>query len=155
MKIIEEFKTFAMRGNVIDLAVGVIIGAAFGKIVNALVTDIIMPPIGMLVGNLNFTNLYVPLAEKVRRAQAAFAAAHPGLKLPLTDAQAAGPVLAWGDFVTVTLDFLIVAVAVFLLVKGINELKQMEKSAAAPPPAAPTNEEKLLTEIRDLLKNRP
>ncbi|HZL13758.1 MAG TPA: large conductance mechanosensitive channel protein MscL [Verrucomicrobiae bacterium] len=153
MKIIQEFKTFALRGNVVDLAVGVIIGAAFGKIVNALVTDIIMPPIGMLVGNLNFTNLYVPLAEKVRQAQATFAAAHPGLKLSLADAQTAGPVLAWGDFVTVTLDFLIVAAAIFLLVKGINELQRHEDAKPAPPPA-PTAEEKLLTEIRDLLKNR-
>jgi large conductance mechanosensitive channel len=153
MKIIQEFKTFALRGNVVDLAVGVIVGAAFGKIVNALVTDIIMPPIGMLVGNLNFTNLYVPLADKVRQAQTAFAAAHPGLKLPLVDAQAAGPVLAWGDFVTVTLDFVIVAAAIFLLVKGINELKRLEETKPTLP-APPTNEEKLLTEIRDLLKNR-
>ncbi|MGH7951412.1 MAG: large conductance mechanosensitive channel protein MscL [Limisphaerales bacterium] len=156
MKIIQEFKTFALRGNVVDLAVGVIIGAAFGKIVNALVTDIIMPPIGSLAGNLNFTNLYVPLAKKVVQAQATFAAKHPGLKLPLADAQAAGPVLAWGDFVTVTLDFIIVAFCIFLLVKGINELKRLEetKPASPPPPAPPTNEEKLLTEIRDLLKNR-
>jgi large conductance mechanosensitive channel len=151
MKIIQEFKTFAMRGNVVDLAVGVIIGAAFGKIVAALVTDIIMPPIGMLVGNLNFTNLYVPLANKVVQEQAKFAAAHPGLKLPLTDAQAAGPVLAWGDFLTVTLNFFIVAFCIFLLVKGINELKRSEEDKPAP---APSPEEKLLTEIRDLLKNR-
>jgi large conductance mechanosensitive channel len=153
MKIIQEFKAFAMRGNVVDLAVGVIIGAAFGKIVTALVDDLIMPPIGMLVGNLNFANLYLPLANKVTQAQAAFANAHPGLKLPLADAQKAGPVLAWGDFLTVTLNFLIVAFCIFLLVKGINEIKRLEETKPAPP-APPSNEEKLLTEIRDLLKNR-
>ena len=151
MKIIQEFKTFALRGNVIDLAVGVIVGAAFGKIVAALVADLIMPVIGMMVGNFNFANLYLPLADKVVQAQADFAAKNPGLKLPLADAQKAGPVLAWGDFVTVTLDFVIVAFCIFLLVKGINSLKRNEEAKpSAPPP--PSSEEKLLTEIRDLLK---
>jgi len=156
MKILQEFKTFAVRGNAVDLAVGVIIGAAFGKIVSALVNDIIMPPIGKLVGNLDFTNLYLPLAEKVIRAQATYAEANHGLKLPLEAAQKAGPVLAWGDFVTITLNFLIVAFCIFLLVKGINKLKQLEETKPAPPapPPPPTNEEKLLTEIRDVLKNR-
>jgi large conductance mechanosensitive channel len=153
MKIIQEFKTFALRGNVIDLAVGVIIGAAFGKIVNALVSDIIMPAVGKLVGNLNFTNLYVPLADKVVQAQADFAAKNPGLKLPLAQAKDAGPVLAWGDFITVTLDFVIVAFCIFLLVKGINSLKRKEEAKPSAPPA-PAPEEKLLIEIRDLLKNR-
>jgi large conductance mechanosensitive channel len=150
MKILQEFKAFAVRGNVMDLAVGVIVGAAFGKIVTALVDDLIMPPIGMLVGNLNFTNLYVPLASKVAQAQAAFADAHPGLKLPLADAQKAGPVLAWGDFVTVTLNFLIVAFCVFLMVKGVNKLVRHHEATAPPTPT-----EQLLSEIRDLLKNRP
>lgn len=154
MKIIQEFKAFALRGNVVDLAVGVIIGAAFGKIVSALVGDLIMPIIGMLVGNFNFTNLYLPLADKVVQTQADFAAKNPGLKLPLADAQKAGPVLAWGDFVTVTLDFLIVAFCVFLLIKGINALVKKEEATPAPLPP-PTSEEKLLTEIRDLLKSRP
>jgi large conductance mechanosensitive channel len=149
MKIIQEFKAFAIRGNVVDLAVGVIIGAAFGKIVSALVDDLIMPPIGRLVGNLNFTNLYLPLAEKVTQAQEAFAAAHPGLKLPLADAQKAGPVLAWGDFITVTLNFLIVAFCIFLLVKGVNKLVRHHEETAPPTPT-----EQLLTEIRDLLKKR-
>jgi large conductance mechanosensitive channel len=157
--ILHEFKAFAMRGNVVDLAVGVIVGAAFGKIVTALVDDLIMPPVGMLVGNLNFTNLYLPLADKVVQAQATFAAAHPGLKLPLADAQKTGPVLAWGDFLTVALNFLIVAFCVFLLVKGINELKRMEAAAPPPPPPpvppSPSPTERLLAEIRDLLKNRP
>jgi large conductance mechanosensitive channel len=154
MKIFQEFKAFAMRGNVVDLAVGVIVGAAFGKIVTALVEDLIMPPIGMLVGNLNFTNLYLPLANKVIQAQADFAAKNPGLKLPLADAQKAGPVLAWGDFLTITLNFVIVAFCIFLLVKGINELKRREEVKPTLPPE-PTAQEKLLTEIRDLLKNRP
>jgi len=152
MKIIQEFKAFAMRGNVVDLAVGVIIGAAFGKIVTALVGDLIMPAIGMLVGNLNFTNLYLPLADKVVQAQQSYAADPKtlGQHLPLALAQAAGPVLAWGDFVTVTLDFLIVAFCIFLFVKGMNKLIRREEAAAPPTPT-----EQLLTEIRDLLKNRP
>ena len=149
MKVFEEFKTFIMRGNVVDLAVGVIIGAAFGKIVTALTTDLIMPPIGMLIGNLDFTNLYIPLSEKITQAQADFATKNPGGHLPLVEAQKIGPVIAWGDLVTVTLDFVIVAFCIFLLVKGINAL--VKKHEAAP---APTNEEILLREIRDLLKSR-
>jgi large conductance mechanosensitive channel len=153
--ILEEFKEFALRGNVADLAVGVIIGAAFGKIVTALVSDIIMPPIAGLVGNIDFTNLYFPLSEKVRQAQAAYEAAPAttGQHMPLNLAQAAGPVLAWGDFVTITLNFLIVAFCIFLLVKGMNALKRHEQAKPTLPPE-PTAQEKLLTEIRDLLKNR-
>jgi large conductance mechanosensitive channel len=154
--ILEEFREFALRGNVADLAVGVIIGAAFGKIVTALVSDVIMPPIGRLVGNLDFTNLYLPLSEKVRQAQDLYAAAPAtaGAHLPLDLAQKAGPVLAWGDFTTITLNFLIVAFCIFLLVKGMNALKRHEEAKPTPPPE-PTAQEKLLTEIRDLLKNRP
>ena len=152
--ILEEFREFALRGNVADLAVGVIIGAAFGRIVTALVSDVIMPPIGRLVGNLDFTNLYLPLSDKVTQAQAVFAAANPGLKLSLDAAQRAGPVLAWGDFSTITLNFLIVAFCIFLLVKGMNALKRHEEAKPTLPPE-PTAQEKLLTEIRDLLKNRP
>ena len=156
MKMIQEFKAFAMRGNVVDLAVGVIIGAAFGKIVSAVVSDMIMPPIARLVGNIDFTNLYFPLSEKVRQAQEAYAAAAtaPGAHLPLDLAQKAGPVLAWGDFVTVTLNFVIIAFCIFLMVKGINALKRHEEAKPTLPPE-PTAQEKLLTEIRDLLKNRP
>ena len=154
--ILEEFREFALRGNVADLAVGVIIGAAFGKIVTALVSDVIMPPIGRLVGNLDFTNLYLPLSEKVRQAQELYTAspATAGAHLPLDLAQKAGPVLAWGDFTTITLNFLIVAFCIFLLVKGMNALKRHEEAKPTLPPE-PTAQEKLLTEIRDLLKNRP
>ncbi len=152
--ILEEFKQFALRGNVADLAVGVIIGAAFGKIVTALVSDVIMPPIASLVGNIDFTNIYLPLSEKVRQAQETYAAAPAtsGGHLPLDLAQKAGPVLAWGDFVTITLNFLIVAFCIFLLVKGMNALKRHEVATAPPP--EPSTQEKLLTEIRDLLKSR-
>jgi large conductance mechanosensitive channel len=149
MKFVDEFKAFIMRGNVVDLAVGVIIGAAFGKIVTALTSDLIMPPIGKVVGNLDFTNFYFPLSDKVVQAQADFATKNPGGHLALADAQKVGPVLAWGDFVTVTLDFLIVAVCIFVLIKIINTI--VKKEEVAPPP---TNEEKLLAEIRDLLKSK-
>lgn len=154
--ILKEFEQFALRGNVADLAVGVIIGAAFGKIVTALVSDIIMPPISRLVGNIDFTNLYIPLSAKVTQAQETLASDPKtlGQHLPLASAQAAGPVLAWGDFVTITLNFIIVAFCIFLMVKGINALKRKEEANPTLPPA-PSPEEKLLTEIRDLLKNRP
>jgi large conductance mechanosensitive channel len=150
---IQEFKAFAMRGNVVDLAVGVIIGAAFGKIVSAVVSDIIMPPIARLVGNIDFTNLYVSLSDTVTQAQIAYAADPKntlGAHMPLLDAQKVGPVLAWGDFITVTLNFVIVAFCIFLMIKLMNKLIRHEE-AAAPPTAT----EQLLTEIRDLLKNRP
>jgi large conductance mechanosensitive channel len=149
---LEEFKAFAMRGNVVDLAVGVIIGAAFGKIVSAVVSDMIMPPIARLVGNIDFTNLYLPLSDKVAEAQEAYAAAaatHGG-HLPLDLAQKAGPVLAWGDFVTITLNFVIVAFCIFLMIKLMN--KMVKKQEAVAPP---TTTELLLSEIRDLLKSRP
>lgn len=150
MKFVDEFKAFVMRGNVVDLAVGVIIGAAFGKIVTALVSDIIMPPIGKVIGNLDFGNLYIPLSDKVSQAQAAAEAQVPPSHLALADAMKIGPVLAWGDFVSVTLNFLIVAFCIFMMIKIINSMVKKEEAAPAPP----SNEEKLLTEIRDLLKNR-
>jgi large conductance mechanosensitive channel len=150
MKIIQEFKAFAMRGNVVDLAIGVIIGAAFGNIVNSLVKDVIMPPIGKLIGNLDFSNLYLPLSEKITEEQATFNAAHPGGHLALADAQKLGPVFAWGDFVSVTLNFVIVAFCIFLLVKGMNRLIRHQEAVTPPTPS-----EQLLAEIRDLLKNRP
>lgn len=150
MKIIQEFKAFAMRGNVVDLAVGVIIGAAFGNIVNSLVKDVIMPPIGKVIGNLDFSNFYIPLSEKITQAEKVYTAANNGVHLPLAEAQKLGPVLAWGDFVTVTLNFFIVAFCIFLLVKGVNRLVRHQEAVAPP-----TLTEQLLAEIRDLLKNRP
>jgi len=135
---LEEFKKFAMRGNVVDLAVGVIIGAAFGAIVNSLVADIIMPIIGAVTGGIDFSNYFLPLSSKVTATA-------------LADARKQGAVLAWGNFVTLAINFLIIAVALFLVVKGINQLKKEEP---APPPPGPSPEVKLLTEIRDALKAR-
>jgi large conductance mechanosensitive channel len=135
---LEEFKKFAMRGNVVDLAVGVIIGAAFGAIVNSLVADIIMPLIGSVSGGLDFSNYFVPLSSKVTASA-------------LVDAKKQGAVLAWGNFITLIINFLIIAWVLFLCIKGINRLKVPEKPAA---PAAPSKEVELLAEIRDLLKAR-
>ncbi len=135
---LEEFKKFAMRGNVIDLAVGVIIGAAFGAIVNSLVGDIIMPIIGAVTGGLDFSNYFVSLSSKVTAAA-------------LADAKKQGAVLAWGNFLTIVINFMIIAFVLFLAIKGINRLKAPEKPAT---PAAPSKEVQLLTEIRDVLKNR-
>jgi large conductance mechanosensitive channel len=135
---LNEFKKFAMRGNVVDLAVGVIIGAAFGAIVNSLVGDIIMPIIGAVTGGLDFSNYYIPLSSKVTAGA-------------LADAKKQGAVLAWGSFLTIIINFLIIAWVLFLCIKGINKLKAPE---AAPGPTPPSKEEQLLTEIRDLLKAR-
>ena len=135
---LEEFKKFAMRGNVVDLAVGVIIGAAFGAIVNSLVADIVMPLISSITGGLDFSNYYVPLSSKVTATA-------------LVDAKKQGAVLAWGNFITLVINFLIIAWVLFLCIKAINRLKAPE---AAPAPAAPSPEVQLLTEIRDLLKAR-
>ena len=134
---LEEFKKFAMRGNVVDLAVGVIIGAAFGAIVNSLVADIIMPLIGAATGGLDFSNYFVPLSSKVTAPA-------------LVDAKKQGAVFAWGNFITLVINFLIIAWVLFLCIKGINRLKTPE----APAPAAPSKEVELLSEIRDLLKKR-
>jgi large conductance mechanosensitive channel len=137
MKLVDEFKAFAMKGNVVDLAIGIIIGAAFGKIVSSMVSDIIMPPLGLLIGGVNFTELKVILKAAV----------------------GANPAVTWnyGNFLQAAFDFLIVAFAVFMVIKAINSAKKKEEAAPAPPPAppappAPTKEEVLLTEIRDLLK---
>lgn len=132
---IQEFKDFAVKGNAIDMAVGVIIGGAFGKIVSSIVDDIIMPPIGWLIGGIDFKDL--------------------SLKLPVNPLnEGAEPVsINWGNFVQETLDFIIIAFCVFLLVKLINSFKKKEAPAPVVP-AEPTPEEKLLTEIRDLLKER-
>jgi large conductance mechanosensitive channel len=136
---LEEFKKFAMRGNVVDLAVGVIIGAAFGAIVNSLVGDVIMPLIGSATGGLDFSNHFMPLSAKVTAAN-------------LADAKKEGAVLAWGSFLTITINFLIIAFVLFLVVRLINRLTRNE-AAKAPPPQI-NKQEQLLTEIRDLLKSR-
>lgn len=141
---LKEFKQFAMRGNVIDLAVGVIIGGAFGTIVNSTVNDLIMPLVGTIF-KADFSNLYYPLSEKVSVALSA------DPNLPLAKAKELGPVFAWGNFLTVVLNFIILAFVIFLLVKGMNSLKKEEASAPAAPPEPPADV-KLLTEIRDLLK---
>jgi large conductance mechanosensitive channel len=115
----KEFKEFAVKGNAIDLAVGVIIGAAFGKIVGSVVEDLLMPPIGRVAGNLDFSNLYIPLSDKIT----------PGLSL--VDAKKLGPVFAYGNFITITINFAIVAFCVFLLVRAINRMKKPSPTAAA------------------------
>ena len=135
---LEEFKKFAMRGNVVDLAVAVIIGAAFGAIVSSLVSDIIMPLIGSITGGLDFSNYFTPLSSKVTASA-------------LADAKKQGAVLAWGNFLTLVINFIIIAFALFLAVKGMNSLK---KSEPQPAPPGPSKEEQLLTDIRDLLKAR-
>ena len=146
MSLIKEFREFAMRGNVIDLAVGVIIGAAFGKVVTSLVNDLLMPPIGKVIGGVSFSNLFINL--------------EPSKTLPdgtvvtsLAQAREVGaPVIAYGQFINNIIDFLIVAFCIFMVVKGINSLKRKPAPAAPAPPPEPTKEEKLLTEIRDILK---
>ncbi|MGC1359473.1 MAG: large conductance mechanosensitive channel protein MscL [Xanthobacteraceae bacterium] len=135
---LEEFKKFAMRGNVIDLAVGVIIGAAFGAIVNSLVNDLIMPLIGAATGGLDFSNYFLPLSSKVNASS-------------LAEARKQGAVFAWGNFLTISINFILIAIALFLVIKGINRMKAPEKPAA---PVGPSQEVVLLTEIRDALKSR-
>lgn len=135
---LKEFREFAMRGNVLDMAIGIIIGAAFGKIVNSFVADVLMPPLGMLMGKVDFTNWFVSLSG--------------GDYATLAAAKDAGAVtLNYGLFLNSVIDFVIIAFAIFLLVKQVNRLKRTEP----PAPAPPTNEELLLTEIRDLLARRP
>ncbi len=134
MSMMKEFKQFAMRGNVVDLAVAVIIGGAFGKIIASFVADVLMPPIGLLLGGADFTDLFITLKE----AQGEIAAV----------------TINYGAFIMNVVDFLIIAFVIFMMIRGINNLKKKEKEEAAPaPPPAPSNEEVLLTEIRDLLKN--
>ena len=143
---LKEFKEFAMRGNVVDLAVGVIIGAAFGQIVNSAVKDLIMPLIG-IAGSVDFSNKYIPLSDKVREGMIQ----PDGSVLGLEKARELGPVFAYGNFITVLINFIILAFIIFLLVKGMNRLMRKKIEAPAAPPA-PTKEELLLTEMRDTLK---
>ena len=136
-KILQEFKQFAMRGNVVDMAVGIIIGGAFGKIVSSIVADLIMPAVGLLVGGVNFTDLKITLKHAVMEGDKVIS---PAVSIN------------YGNFIQVTLDFIIIAFAVFLLVKGVNALSK-KKEEAPKAPAAPPADIQLLTEIRDLLKN--
>lgn len=147
MGFFKEFREFAIKGNVVDLTVGVIIGGAFGKIVTALVDDLIMPPISLAIGEKGFANEFVPLSQTVKDA----VAANPSLSLE--DAKKLGAVLAWGDFITVVINFLILAFIIFMMVKGINRLKRKEEAAPAAP-AEPSSTDKLLMEIRDSLKKQ-
>jgi large conductance mechanosensitive channel len=138
--LLQEFKEFAMRGNVVDLAVGLIIGAAFGAIVNSLVADVIMPPIGLVMGNVDFSDLFINLSGQDYPSLAA--------------ARAAGaPVIAYGAFLNAVINFIIVALAIFVLVKGMNQLRRKQAEEPAEPPEAP-RQEVLLQEIRDILKAR-
>ena len=140
MKLLDEFKEFAMKGNVMDMAVGVIIGGAFGKIVSSLVSDIIMPLISVATGGISFVDLFINLSDDVKYKT-------------LAEAQEAGAsVFAYGQFIQNILDFLIIALCIFMMIKAINKLKK-EKPAEPEAPKGPTQEE-LLTEIRDLLKNK-
>lgn len=131
MSIVSEFKAFAMKGNVVDMAVGIIIGAAFGKIVTSFVGDVIMPPIGLLIGGVDFTDLVITLKA--------------------AEGDLPAVMLSYGKFIQTILDFIIVAFAIFMGVKAINKLKREEAAAPEAPPA-PTKEQELLSEIRDLLK---
>ena len=133
MKWLNEFKTFAMRGNVLDMAVGIIIGGAFGKIVSSLVADVIMPPIGMLIGGINFTEWKIQLHKAVVEAGQMV---QPDVTLNI------------GNFLQTIFDFIIIAFSIFLVVKAVNAVNQKKEAT----PAAPTKQEELLTEIRDLLK---
>jgi len=134
MGMLKEFKEFAVKGNVVDMAVGIIIGAAFGKIVSSFVADVIMPPIGVLVGGVDFSSLALTIKEAVEETPAV--------------------VISYGKFIQTVIDFIIIAFAIFMAIKAMNSLKRKEEEAPAAPPAPPA-QEVLLTEIRDLLKHRP
>lgn len=135
MSIVKEFKDFAVKGNVVDMAVGIIIGAAFGKIVTSVVGDVVMPPIGLLIGGVNFSDL--------------------AFTLKVADGAAPAVVISYGKFLQTVFDFTIVAFAIFMVIKALNKMKAKEAAEpAAPVPAAPSKEEVLLTEIRDLLRDK-
>lgn len=137
---LEEFKSFAMRGNVVDMAVGIIIGGAFGKIISSFVSDVLMPPIGMLLGNVDFSQLFINLSDKTYES--------------LTLAQEAGaPTINYGVFLNTVLDFLIIAFAIFMVIRGMNKMKKKEEEKPAEP-AKPSEEVQLLSEIRDALRNQ-
>ena len=135
---LNEFKKFAMRGNVVDMAVGIIIGAAFGKIVSSIVNDVVMPPIGLLMGGVDFSNLFIDLSGT-------------GYETLALAEEAGAPLIKYGVFINTVLDFLIVAFAIFMVIKAMNTLKKKEEEAPAEPPK-PSEEVVLLTEIRDSLR---
>jgi large conductance mechanosensitive channel len=137
MGMLKEFKEFAMRGNVVDMAVGIVIGGAFGKIVSSFVADVIMPPLGILIGGVDFSALKIVIQDAVVDAAGTVTAEAVSIN--------------YGTFVQTIVDFIIIAFAIFMVIKGMNNLKKKEEAAPAPPPA-PSKEEVLLTEIRDLLK---
>ncbi|WP_372774571.1 large-conductance mechanosensitive channel protein MscL [Mangrovibacterium sp.] len=142
MSMMKEFKTFAMKGNVVDMAVGIIIGGAFGKIVASFVNDVLMPPIGMLLGGMDFKTLQVVLREDILNEAG--------------EVVTKGATIMYGNFIQTTIDFIIIAFAIFMMIKAMNNMKKKEeaKPAPTPPPPAPTKEELLLGEIRDLLKQK-
>lgn len=144
MGLIAEFKQFVQRGNVIDLAVGVIMGTAFGKIVNSLVTNVLMPPIGYVINGVKFSDLKYDLPQK------AISVPDPSNPGKMTQIVLDAASIKYGDFLQTTFDFLIISFCIFMLIKAINTLKKKEEAAPAPPPVTP--QEKLLAEIRDLLK---
>ena len=137
MGMLKEFKEFAMRGNVIDMAVGIVIGGAFGKIVSSFVADVIMPPIGLLIGGVDFTDLKIILKDAVVDVSGAVTTEMVTIN--------------YGNFIQTTIDFIIIAFAIFMVIKGMNNMKKKEEAAPAAPPT-PSKEETLLSEIRDLLK---
>lgn len=137
MSMLQEFKDFTMKGNVVDMAVGVIIGGAFGKIVSSIVADVIMPPIGVILGGVNFSDLVITIKEATKNAA--------GVDVPAV-------VISYGKFIQTVIDFTIIAAAIFLIIKLINSAKKKAEEAVSEP--APSKEEVLLTEIRDLLKNQ-
>jgi large conductance mechanosensitive channel len=135
MSMMKEFREFAMRGNVVDMAVGIIIGAAFGTIVKSVVDDLVMPPVGKIVGGVDFSNLYIPLSSKIAEAQALAAATNANFTLALADAKKIGPVFAYGNFLTVLLNFVILAFCIFMVVKAMNTMtKRLEGPAKAGDP---------------------
>ncbi|MBM3607475.1 MAG: large conductance mechanosensitive channel protein MscL [Alphaproteobacteria bacterium] len=138
---LKEFKEFAMKGNVVDLAIGVIIGAAFGKIIDSLVNDIIMPVIGRITGDLDFSNFFLALSSAVKSPV-------------LADAKKEGAVLAWGNFVTVSVNFIIIAFVLFMIVRAMNKMKRQEAAAVPAELPAPPRSEVLLEQIRDLMAKK-
>lgn len=148
MSMVKEFKEFALRGNVVDMAVGIIIGGAFGKIVSSVVNDIIMPPIGKLMGGVNFADLFINLDQSKTSPDGSEITS-------LVQAKEAGAaVIAYGQFINVVIDFTILAFCIFMMIRFMNRLKAKPAPAAPAAPPPPTKEETLLSEIRDILKNR-